>query len=130
MPTYEYQCEACGNEYEEFLPMSRFDEPQNCPSCGEVGRRVVSVPDFILRGEGWVSHNARIKSQMMAKRERIANTTERERRMDAPLSKLVPNFNGERAESWREASEMAKKEGISAESYVPMIQKEQAEAKR
>ena len=34
MPTYDYRCEKCGKEFEEFLPMARRTEPTEIP-CGE-----------------------------------------------------------------------------------------------
>ena len=41
MPTYSYDCEACGERFERFQQMS--DAPvKTCPSCGK--RRVRRVP--------------------------------------------------------------------------------------
>lgn len=34
MPIYEYQCQDCGNEFEE-LVLNRATEPQTCPQCGK-----------------------------------------------------------------------------------------------
>ena len=31
MPTYDYKCEKCGNEFEDFLPMSKRTEPTKEP---------------------------------------------------------------------------------------------------
>ena len=31
MPTYDYRCEKCGNEFEDFLPMSKRTEPTKEP---------------------------------------------------------------------------------------------------
>ncbi len=41
MPTYEYLCDSCGNDFEVFQKMS--DEPVHvCPQCGKGVRRVFS----------------------------------------------------------------------------------------
>ena len=41
MPTYEYACDACGNDFEVFQKMS--DAPvESCPKCGKKVRRVLS----------------------------------------------------------------------------------------
>ncbi|MEW5803305.1 MAG: zinc ribbon domain-containing protein [bacterium] len=49
MPTYEYQCEACGCKFERFMNMS--DEPlKECPQCGGSVRRLIgSGAGFILK---------------------------------------------------------------------------------
>ncbi len=37
MPTYDYRCEKCGNEFEEFLPMAKRIEPTEEPCKKDVG---------------------------------------------------------------------------------------------
>jgi putative FmdB family regulatory protein len=54
MPTYEYKCDACGNEFEKFQPMSA--EPiKKCPSCGKnKARRLISAgAGLIFKGSGF-----------------------------------------------------------------------------
>ena len=54
MPTYTYECEACGERFERFHQMS--DAPvRTCPECGK--RRVIRVPTggagvIVKRGTG------------------------------------------------------------------------------
>ena len=53
MPTYDYRCEACKQEFEHFQKIT--EEPlKTCPKCGapEVKRQITSG-NFILRGGGW-----------------------------------------------------------------------------
>lgn len=54
MPTYQYQCEACGHELEEFQSMT---EPPlvRCPSCnGDSLLRVLGTgAGLIFRGTGF-----------------------------------------------------------------------------
>lgn len=56
MPTYEYGCTACGNEWEE---LQRITEPpiEVCPKCGKnAAHRLISAgTGFILKGGGWYS---------------------------------------------------------------------------
>ena len=51
MPTYEYECTACGVRFESFQKMS--DPPlKKCPECGaEVRRLVTGGAGFIMKGQ-------------------------------------------------------------------------------
>ncbi len=53
MPIYEYVCNSCGHEFEEWQKIS--DAPvQRCPSCGKRKvERLVSLSAFHLKGSGW-----------------------------------------------------------------------------
>jgi len=50
MPTYEYECNECGNKFEKFQNMS--DEPlEACPECGGGVRRLIgSGGAMIVKG--------------------------------------------------------------------------------
>ena len=53
MPTYEYLCAQCGNQWEE---MQKISEPalEVCPKCGQhTAKRQISAGNFILKGGGW-----------------------------------------------------------------------------
>jgi len=55
MPTYEYACANCGNQWEE---VQRITEPalQVCPKCKKhTAKRQISAGNFILKGGGWYS---------------------------------------------------------------------------
>jgi len=51
MPTYEYQCEKCG----EFEVSQRITEPplKKCPTCKRKVRKLISNTSFQLKGSGW-----------------------------------------------------------------------------
>jgi putative FmdB family regulatory protein len=53
MPIYEYVCNACGHEFEEWQKIS--DAPvSKCPTCGKRKvERLVSLSAFHLKGTGW-----------------------------------------------------------------------------
>lgn len=53
MPTYEYICKECENQWEAEQKIS--DEPiKECPKCKkETAKRCISNTNFHLKGGGW-----------------------------------------------------------------------------
>ncbi len=53
MPTYEYRCPECGNEFEKFGKMS--DPPvAECPAChAEAIRRISGGAGLVFKGSGF-----------------------------------------------------------------------------
>ncbi|HEU4881381.1 MAG TPA: FmdB family zinc ribbon protein [Longimicrobium sp.] len=53
MPTYEYRCPECGNEFEKFGKMS--DPPvMECPQCGaEAIRKISGGAGLVFKGSGF-----------------------------------------------------------------------------
>ena len=52
MPVYEYQCEACGLQFEVRQKFS--DQPLNeCRECGGAVKKLISQGGFSLKGGGW-----------------------------------------------------------------------------
>jgi putative FmdB family regulatory protein len=53
MPTYEYECEECGNVFDCFQKMS--DDPlTECPKCGGSVRRLIGPGSgIIFKGKGF-----------------------------------------------------------------------------
>lgn len=53
MPTYEYKCESCGYDFEEFQSIK--DPPLNkCPKChGKVQRLIGPGAGLIFKGSGF-----------------------------------------------------------------------------
>jgi putative FmdB family regulatory protein len=53
MPTYEYRCAECGNEFEKFGRMS--DPPvYACPACGaEAQRKMSAGAGLLFKGSGF-----------------------------------------------------------------------------
>lgn len=52
MPIYEYRCQNCGAEFEEW---QRITEPPtcSCKRCGGKASRLISQSTFVLKGSGW-----------------------------------------------------------------------------
>lgn len=62
MPTYEYACDSCGNDFEVMQKMS--DDPlDSCPKCGKKVRRVLSGGIGIsFKGSGFYVNDSSCKS--------------------------------------------------------------------
>ena len=53
MPTYDYQCQKCGHEFERVQRITE-DPIKTCPECkSKKAKRLLSAPNFILKGGGW-----------------------------------------------------------------------------
>ncbi len=52
MPVYEYQCKACGRDFEYQQRMSDPDKT-TCEECGGSLERLISRTAFTLKGGGW-----------------------------------------------------------------------------
>lgn len=128
MPIYAYRCEACENDFDRMLPISRYDEPQSCETCGAVAKKMVTAVNFNLPGDGWPSKNERIAKQMRDKNKTLTSK-QNVRQREQPHVKLVPNVGGERVESWGEAKKLAESQGKVSSTYDPMVKKEAAEKK-
>ena len=127
MPTYEYTCFSCGLDFDKVLRISQYAEPQDCPDCGKgpAKKRVSLGAGFILSGDGWTGKNIRVAGQMREKNKRLT-AKENEFKHDAPGLKLAPNVDGERVDSWSEASKLAASKGKDASGYNTLARKEKS----
>lgn len=74
MPIYEFECEECGDRFEELLGASA--SPPACPSCGAANARRlisgVSPPGRQPRGAAVRSDESRRREREAARVDRIA----------------------------------------------------------
>jgi putative FmdB family regulatory protein len=62
MPTYSYECQACGTKFEQYQKFT--DEAiTKCPKCKKNKvRRVFSPAAIVFKGSGWYKTDSRSKS--------------------------------------------------------------------
>lgn len=61
MPTYQYRCAACQNQFDAFQRFA--DDPlTDCPSCDGTVRRVIQPVGVVFKGSGWYINDSRKKS--------------------------------------------------------------------
>ena len=77
-PIYEYRCPH-GHLFERHLPAADYKTPQTC-ECGQPGRRILSLPTVMVRGE--VNYDSPIDGRPV--------TSARARRDDLARSGCIP----------------------------------------
>ncbi len=63
MPVYDYRCRACGDTFDQRVSLS--DPTPACPACGAPGGEVdklLSAPNFVLKGSGWYRDHYGLKA--------------------------------------------------------------------
>ncbi len=75
MPTYEYKCDSCKEQFEVFQKMS--DEPlKKCPSCqGDIRRLISGGAGLLFKGSGFYTTDYR-KSDYKTKEKSESKSTE------------------------------------------------------
>jgi len=62
MPMYEYCCQECGCKFTEIRKVDDRNKEIPCPECdSKTPIKVISAPDFILKGIGWARDGYRNK---------------------------------------------------------------------
>lgn len=74
MPTYDYICIECSNEFEEFQKMS---DPhlENCPQCsGSLRRKIGGGAGLLFKGSGFYITDYKNSGQSKKDSEKITKT--------------------------------------------------------
>jgi putative FmdB family regulatory protein len=69
MPTYQYRCQHCGHEFDEFQSIT---EPplSACPRCGKKPQRIITGGiGFLLKGSGFYTTDYRSEAYKAAARK-------------------------------------------------------------
>ncbi len=92
MPTYEYQCEICGREFEKVQKIS--DDPVlECPNCGGEARRLISGgAGLLFKGSGFYSTDYRSDSY----KKDAKKAAEKEKGSSKPSSEAGSSATGEK----------------------------------
>lgn len=79
MPTYEYECEACGHQFERFQSITA-PAVKTCPKCRKTKVKRVFSPGagVLFKGSGFYQTDYRSKSyQERAKKENEASSSQK-----------------------------------------------------
>ena len=60
MPTYQYKCKKCENEFEEIHRIAERELPlqTSCGSCGDILQIVPQLPSMISMRDSWQRHTS------------------------------------------------------------------------
>lgn len=99
MPTYEYGCDACGNQWELEQRISE-DPVKKCPKCGKKkARRMISGGNFILKGSGWYADLYHKPSSKSASSSESSGAAKSEAKSDSASSPSTPSSPSTTSES-------------------------------
>ena len=88
MPTYSYQCDACGHHFEAVQRFS--DDPiTDCPHCGGAVRRLIHPVGVVFKGSGWYVTDSRPKPKEDGKADE-AKPAEKTEKTDKASEKPAP----------------------------------------
>jgi putative FmdB family regulatory protein len=119
MPTYSYECQACGTKFEQYQKFE--DKPiTKCPTCKKNKvRRVFTPASIVFKGSGWYKTDSRSKSTSTARGEKSADKSD-----DKASDK-----SGEKAADSAPAAEKSSENGGSDTSSKAAPKKEAAASK-
>jgi len=131
MPTYDYNCPECDFTEEQIHSMK--EQPVYfCSHCKEQGKEVRMNRLFTLNSSGFIIRGGTETINWKEKRHHLKKNEELKiRQIDryGTGPKIKPNVAGVEQESWSDAAKLAKEAGMNADSYQPMIEKEQRTSK-
>lgn len=125
MPTYDYQCDACGHAFEEFQSMSA--KPlKKCPACGKNKlQRLIGIgAGVIFKGSGFYETDYRSDSyKQAAKKDQEASSggsaTASEGKQDAAASTSSGSSDAATKPAAKTSSDSGKKSESKATTAKP-----------
>lgn len=122
---YDFKCTSCDARQTVDLSISAFEEKKAgipCPQCDGVAFHHIDFGGvtFSFKGDAWADKNYREKNY---RKTRSAYMSQRQAQNNKMLT-LVPNYQGEEAETWQEVKEVAAAAGKDTSSYEPWITRE------
>jgi putative FmdB family regulatory protein len=125
MPLYEYQCDACGREFEL---IRKFSDPplEKCPHCGGTVRKLFSSPAIQFKGSGFYITDYAKKDQTPASQsgETKSETASKDKETSEKSSdKTEKSGKGEKTEKTEKANKdeksSTKSEAAPAKAPAP-----------
>ena len=96
MPTYDYQCDACGHSFEKFQSITA-PAVRKCPSCGklQVRRLIGTGAGIIFKGSGFYQTDYRSDSYKKAAQKDKPGSSETKAKAAEPGKTDTSDKSGE-----------------------------------
>jgi putative FmdB family regulatory protein len=121
MPTYDYACQACGHEFEEFQSMSA--KPlKKCPACGrmKLKRLIGTGAGIIFKGSGFYETDYRSDSyRKSAEAEKKGDSADKSDSTKSDAKSDGGEKTTDKSEKTSGTDKASKTEGKSAEAPKP-----------
>ncbi len=120
MPTYSYECQACGHKFEQHQKFA--DQPiTRCPNCKKNKvRRLFEPAAIVFKGSGWYKTDSRSKATSTRSEKPSEKTGEKTAEAsastDKPADSSSSNGNGSSESSSDGKKEKPKKEVVAPKS--------------
>ena len=88
MVRFDYRCLTCDKRFELQFPIGEAPQRAPCPDCGEEAKKLISRTGFILKGGGWPSRTARMKTDMTKRNEAAGHRMRKEHKPGMKLAAL------------------------------------------
>ena len=87
MPTYEYECQACGHSFEKIQSMTE-SKLKKCPECKKLKlqRLIGSGSGIIFKGSGFYETDYKKKSSAQKKKDVCPEATKSDKCSSCPMS--------------------------------------------
>jgi putative FmdB family regulatory protein len=109
MPTYDYECAACGRRF-EVVHGVHADGPTSCPLCGKGPvRKVITAANVHYKGSGWAKKERRSTATAAAKNAASGGGSD-----DGSASGAAPSADGDGSGSPARTSTDGSKESTAA----------------
>jgi putative FmdB family regulatory protein len=132
MPTYDYECEACGHKFEKFQSMSA-PHLRKCPKCGKnkLVRLIGTGSGMIFKGSGFYITDYRDKSYSdKAKAESGGGSTDSKEAKDSKESKESKESSSGDSKKPETKTEAAPAAAPKVEKSEPKASKSSAKKRR
>jgi putative FmdB family regulatory protein len=116
MPVYEYECKACGRDFEYQQRMSDPDKT-TCEVCGGALDRLISRTAFSLKGGGWYKDlYASPKPEKAEKADKASSTSDAAGKSDGAAATAAKSDGGSTGGSSSSSTSTASSGGSSSGS--------------